>query len=884
MSRKQPETNTNSKNRSYFFSQMERKWDRHFQKKNPFKTDFQNTQKPKYYCLEMFPYPSGQLHMGHVRNYTIGDVIARYKRTQGFNVLHPIGWDAFGLPAENAAIEHNTHPAKWTFSNIETMRKQLSKFGFSYDWENEICTAKEEYYRWGQWFFLKLQKKGLVYKKKSDVNWCNLCNTVLANEQVEEGYCWRHGKERIVKKQLSQWYLKISEYAEELLEGHQLLKDSWPQNVITMQKNWIGKSEGAIVNFKFGEDDFPIYTTRPDTLFGVTYMAIAFDHPDLEKYITDKNKIETIRGFVEKCKSINQNEDYEKEGIFTGSMLKHPLTNEKIPLYIANFVLASYGTGAVMAVPAHDQRDFDFAKKYDLPIKIVIQNNQNNLSLNNLESAYTDNGVLVNSKQFTKTKNREAIEKIIAYLEENQLGKRKINYRLKDWLISRQRYWGNPIPVAYDDNDFVFLSEEDLPVKLPEDVEFKSKSNPLTTSLSFQNTTVDGKKVVRETDTMDTFTCSSWYFLRYLDPHNKNMPFSTDRANRWLPVDQYIGGVEHACMHLLYSRFYTKAIRDLGLIAKDEPFKKLLTQGMVVAPSYYSSKTRKYYHPDDLDNEKTKNKTLCPETGEQLIVKIEKMSKSKKNGIDPEKIIAQFGSDVTRLFILFAAPPEKDLEWNEKGLEGCQRFLLKFFRFAQNIIELDKNFPSSSSLEKENNKSIDLSKDGIAMRKSLHKVIKKMYQDIENNYQFNTAIAAMMTFVNEVGSLKINTAKDYKMALSNLNDFLTLLSLFAPFIVEEIKEKLNSKLEEEKIPHTQYVYDESFPKYNEKYLVEEELKLVLQINGKIRSQITVAKELDKNELLTKAKEDQRLQELLKNKTIIKEIIVPNKLINFVIKG
>jgi len=621
--------------KEYKPSEIEKKWQEKWQEKNVFKSENKVEGKQNYYTLEMFAYPSGKLHVGHLRNYAIGDAIARYKKMKGFNVLHPFGWDSFGLPAENAAIDNGAHPGQWTKANIDNMRRQLKLMGLSYDWDREISTYTPEYYKWNQLFFIEMYKKGLVYKKRSYVNWCPDCNTVLANEQVEDGKCWRHSKTDVIQKELSQWYLKITDYAEELLQGHEELKGHWPDKVLAMQKNWIGKSTGSEINFvldyKFDSNSqdkesnlnvgkIPVFTTRADTLFGVTYAVIAPEHPLVEEIILKENPSlkEAVDKMINEDKINRTAEDKEKEGMFTGLYVINPVNNEKVPLWIGNYVLMDYGTGAVMAVPAHDERDFFFAKKYNLPIRIVINpvdkdGNPEKIVVEDMEGAYTLNGILVNSDEFDGTKNTEAKIKITEKLEKEGKGKKTVNYRLHDWLISRQRYWGTPIPVIYDEDGNIHLEEkENLPVKLPTDIEFNGKGNPLETSEEFKNVILpNGKKGRRETDTMDTFVDSSWYYLRYLDSHNTEKPFEKANADSWTPVDQYIGGIEHAVMHLLYARFFHKALRDMGLVETNEPFKRLLTQGMVLGPSYYSQNERKFYFPKDVEIKDIKAFSNC---------------------------------------------------------------------------------------------------------------------------------------------------------------------------------------------------------------------------------------------------------------------------------
>ncbi|XP_060085875.1 leucine--tRNA ligase-like [Ylistrum balloti] len=816
----------------------------------------------------MYPYPSGDLHMGHVRNYSIGDVLARYKQLKGFNVLHPIGWDAFGLPAENASIEKKIHPAKWVFSNIDRMREQLQQLGFSYDWSKEVCTAQSDYYRWGQWIFLKFYEKGLFYRKKSAVFWDPVDKTVLAKEQVHEGVAWRSGAV-VERREIEQWYLKITDYAQELLDELDQM-GGWPERVKNMQRNWIGRSEGALINFTCQGKNFPIYTTRPDTLFGVSFMGIAFDHPDLLNYlIGNEDHHKKIKKFAEDCKKIDQNSDYVQEGIFTGSMIIHPYTQEKIPLYVTNFVLAEYGTGTIMGVPAHDERDFAFAKKYGLSIITVIKK-PSNLEVSD-NKAYTGEGMLCNSHPFNDLPNKEAIGKIIDDLEKKKLGERKVQYKLKDWLISRQRYWGNPIPMLKNENgEFIPEDFSNLPVILPLDIKFTSGINPLEKNQDFTQVKRDGKAYHRETDTMDTFTCSSWYFLRYLDPHNEEQPFKSDIANKMMPVDQYIGGIEHACMHLLYARFFHKALRDIGLLQSKEPFQRLLTQGMVVSPSYFSPKANKYFFQHELG----KNPKTCPETGVPLVIKMEKMSKSKNNGVDPLKMIDKYGADSVRLFILFAAPAEKTLEWNESGIEGCQRFILKLVRWSQMIFLLKNSVEGSTSSiqKKESHQIIE------ELNTLLDRTIAKVEDDIEK-FHFNTAISSLMIFINQASAKKINPHHLHD-ALEILRKFVTILSPFAPFICEEIYNKvLSKKGESEK----KSLKDSNWPHYKKNSLKLSVVVVPIQINGKVRGKIKTTADLDQEELVKLAMQEKNVRTWLTNKTIVKRIVIPNRLINFVIK-
>ena len=893
--------------KEYKPSEIEKKWQEKWQEKNVFKSENKVEGKQNYYTLEMFAYPSGKLHVGHLRNYAIGDAIARYKKMKGFNVLHPFGWDSFGLPAENAAIDNGAHPGQWTKANIDNMRRQLKLMGLSYDWDREISTYTPEYYKWNQLFFIEMYKKGLVYKKRSYVNWCPDCNTVLANEQVEDGKCWRHSKTDVIQKELSQWYLKITDYAEELLQGHEELKGHWPDKVLAMQKNWIGKSTGSEINFvldyKFdsnsqdkesnlnignnGEVIIPVFTTRADTLFGVTYAVIAPEHPLVEEIILKENPSlkEAVDKMINEDKINRTAEDKEKEGIFTGLYVINPVNNEKVPLWIGNYVLMDYGTGAVMAVPAHDERDFFFAKKYNLPVRIVINpvdkdGNSEKIVVEEMEGAYTLNGILVNSDEFDGTKNTEAKIKITEKLEKEGKGKKTVNYRLHDWLISRQRYWGTPIPVIYDEDGNIHLEEkENLPVKLPTDIEFNGKGNPLETSEEFKNVILpNGKKGRRETDTMDTFVDSSWYYLRYLDSHNTEKPFEKANADSWTPVDQYIGGIEHAVMHLLYARFFHKALRDMGLVETNEPFKRLLTQGMVLGPSYYSQNERKFYFPKDVEIKDTK--AFSKSTGEELTVKIEKMSKSKNNGVDPEEIVKEYGADPARVFTLFAAPPEKELEWNVNGLAGAYRFINRLFLIISDSFEFaDKN------AGKEDNYGIDLSKRSEKdeeIQKKLHQTVKKVTESIEDDFHFNTAIAAVMELLNDMTTYKQEvidkndiSTESKKIWKEVLDKVILLIAPFAPHIADELWEITGN---------TTFTFEEEWPTFEEELTKEHKMNLVVQINGKIRETIPAKIGLPKEEYEKLAFDSEKIKKAVEGKEIVKVIVVPNKLVNIVVKG
>ncbi len=862
----------------YPFKNIETKWQKEWEENGTFKVE-KRTDIPKFYCLEMYPYPSGKIHIGHMRNYSIGDVLARYKKMKGYNVLHPIGWDSFGLPAENAAIERGIHPARWTQSNISNMKSQLKRLGYSYDWDREVATYRPEYYRWNQWIFLQMYKKGLAYKKESDVNFCPSCNTVLANEQVENGCCWRCGKE-VILKSLSQWFLKITEYADELLECLDKMS-GWPERVKTMQNNWIGRSTGVLVNFKFDNEDFPIFTTRPDTIYGVTFMAIAPEHTLVEKIVIEADNKGELAAFVEKVKKEDKvkrsSEDYEKEGMFTGKYVTNPLNNEKVPLYIANFVLLEYGTGAIMGVPGHDQRDFEFAKSYELPIKIVIQNREGTLDLDTMTEAYIDDGVNVDSGPITGLPNREGIEKITSYIENEGMGKRTINYRLKDWLISRQRYWGTPIPVVYCEKcGIVPVPEEDLPVILPEDVVFTENDNPLKTSENFVNTVcpVCGIKARRETDTMDTFIDSSWYFERYCSPQEDSAPFSKNNTAYWMNVDQYIGGIEHAILHLLYARFFTKFLRDINLVNVDEPFERLLTQGMVTKETHYC-KNDGYIYPTEITGN-----DRCSKCGEEVeIGRIEKMSKSKKNVIDPDEIVKKYGADTARLFILFASPPEKDLEWSESGVEGAFRFLNRVYRLFQSA---DKHFKGSiEKLDAYYKKTLSDSECAGLERDILHvtfKTIKKVGEDIDVRFHLNTAISSIMEMVNYTYTISAESIEKnenillaYLFSLKILN---ILLSPFVPHISEEIWHRVGYKSNISKEP---------WPEYNEALTLQDNVTVVIQVNSKLRARMEVQRDTEEEVLKKTALQNERIRKYTEGKNIIKVIIVKNKLLNIVVK-
>ena len=823
----------------YFPQQIEKKWQKIWEEKNINATP-DESDKPKYYALSMFPYPSGRLHMGHVRNYTITDVIARYYRMNNYNVLHPIGWDSFGLPAENAAIKANSHPAIWTNKNIDYMRDQLKTLGLFYDWSREISTSTPEYYRWTQWLFLQLYKAGLAYKKEAAVNWCHKCATVLANEQVIDGKCWRCD-DVVEKKYLSQWFLKITDYAEELLQSIDDLK-GWPESVKIMQKNWIGKSKGAILKFKVAEVDgleIPVYTTRPDTVYGITYMVVAPEYKDIDKLTTPENKkaVEEYQSYARKASEIERlSTERTKTGVPLGTHVINPFTGDKVPLWTSDYVLIEYGTGAVMAVPAHDERDFAFAKKFNLPIKKVIENPSN--PSEELTEAYIDPGVLVNSQSFNGLENTKAKEEIIKYAEEKGFGKAKTQYRLRDWLISRQRYWGAPIPVVYCEHCGIQpVDEKDLPVLLPTDIDITVQGkSPIVTSPTFMKTTCPkcGGPATRETDTMDTFICSSWYYLRYVDPHNTEMPFSKDKVNYWLPVNQYVGGIEHAILHLLYSRFFTKALRDRGLLNFDEPFTNLLTQGMVLKDG-------------------------------------SKMSKSKGNTVDPDEIFKNYGADTARLFILSDSPPQRDLDWSDSGVDGCYKFLNRVWRLIyslKDVVSLNYKLPA---LE-------DMSEESENLLRETHIAIKKVSQDISHEFQFNTAISKIREFVNILYEYT-NSKKEYtdadKAVLSfAMESLIKLMSPIVPHITEEAWYDLGGK---------DSVHLSEWPKYDEKLAVTKSITVVIQVNGKLRDKLEVEPDLDKSILEKLALENDKAKAFMEGKQVVKVIVVPNRLVNIVVK-
>lgn len=831
---------------SYFPQEIEKKWQNIWDETNAFKTP-DISDKPKYYALSMFPYPSGKLHMGHVRNYTITDVIARFKKANGFNVLHPIGWDSFGLPAENAAMKHHVDPETWTDENIAYMKKQLKMLGLSYDWDREVTTCKPEYYKWTQWLFLQLYKKGLVYKKEAAVNWCNECGTVLANEQVIDGKCWRCDSV-VEKKYLSQWFIKITDYADVLLEDLDKLS-GWGDNVKTMQANWIGKSKGAIFKFPVidapnGEKiEVPVYTTRPDTVFGITYLVVAPEYKDIEKLTTpeNKDKVEEYRENARKMSEIERlSTERVKTGVPLGTHCKNPFNGEVFPLWTADYALVEYGTGAVMAVPTHDTRDFAFAKKYNMPMKVVIApENNTSLDASTMTEAYTEEGVLVNSGEFNGIKNTKAKKAITQWAVDKGFGEFKTQYRLRDWLISRQRYWGAPIPVVYCDKCGIQpVPENQLPVLLPKDVDFSVVGkSPITTSKTFKDTVcpVCGGHAVRETDTMDTFVCSSWYYLRYSDARNSEECFNKDKVNHWLPVDQYVGGIEHAILHLLYSRFFTKALRDCGLLDFDEPFKNLLTQGMVLKDG-------------------------------------SKMSKSKGNTVDPDEIFENYGADTARLFILSDSPPARDFDWSDAGVEGCYKFLNRVWRLIstnQDNISLDyPKFVAGSLKDKSNDDLV----------RTVHIAIKGITNDISNDFQFNTVISKYRELTNAIydwQAKKSDLTEEDKQVLSFA--VVSLIKLMSPVAVHLTEEAWHDLGGEKSI------HEEPWCEWDENLAKSSSITLVVQVNGKVKDKIEVDESLDQEEMKQVALNSEKVKTLTDGKTIVKTIVVPKKLVNIVVK-
>ena len=822
-------------NEKYNHIEIESKWQNYWEEHHSFKTVEDETKK-KYYVLEMFPYPSGKLHMGHVRNYSIGDVVARCLKMQGYNVLHPMGFDSFGLPAENAAIKHGVAPGKWTWENIAEMEVQLKQLGLAYDWEREVQTCSPDYYKWMQWIFIQFYKKGLAYKKENPVNWCPSCQTVLANEQVVDGCCERC-KSPVGKKNLSQWYFKITDYADRLLDNLDTL-EGWPTKVKVMQKNWIGKSIGAEIDFPIDNTDklLKVFTTRADTLFGVTYMVMAPEHPYVMDLVKGTEYEPAVLEYLDKVQHMNDIErtstTNEKTGVFIGHYAVNPVNGKKVPIFISDYVLMGYGTGAIMAVPAHDQRDFEFAQKFELDIIPVVDPGNDEIDVHNLTEAFAAEGTMMNSGKFDGMNNKEAIEAVINWLDEEGIGQKTVNYRLRDWLISRQRYWGTPIPMIYCEHcGWVPEKEENLPVMLPEDVEFTGTgASPLATSATFSDCTCPtcGAKAKRELDTMDTFLDSSWYFLRYCDPKNTEEAFNKKKVDYWMNVDQYIGGVEHAILHLMYARFFQMALYDLGLVSMEEPFKNLLTQGMV-------------------------NKDG------------RKMSKSLGNVVSPEEIITKYGADTARLFILFAAPPERELDWSDAGVEGSYRFLNRVWRLVYDFANAwqggDEAFEIKSAADKD-------------LNYVLNTTIKKVTEDVGGRFSFNTAISSIMELVNELYKYKELEGANQAFLKKAIETLVVILSPFTPHVCEEMWEGLG---------YTDSLQDVAWPAYDEKALVKDSVEIVVQINGKVKEKLNVANGLSREDLEKEALSDDKVKALIDGKNVVKVIAVPNKLVNIVIK-
>jgi leucyl-tRNA synthetase len=864
--------------RGYDFARIEAKWQRIWETQGAFAVG-EDGSRPKYYCLEMYPYPSGKIHMGHVRNYSIGDVVARYLTMRGFNVLHPMGWDAFGFPAENAAFEHGVHPAKWTYDNIAYMKSQLRRMGFSYDWAREVTCSDPSYYRWNQWFFLKLLDRGLAYRGRAPVNWCERCQSVLSNEQAEGGVCWRHTDTPVVQRELEQWFLKITAYVEELLGDLETLT-GWPERVRVMQRNWIGRSVGAEVDFPLADGgSLRIFTTRPDTLFGATFMVLAPEHPLALGLSAGTSQESPVRDFVARVQRADRaartDATVEKEGVFTGAYAVNPMTRERIPIWVANFVLMEYGTGAIMAVPAHDQRDFDFATKYALPIRVVIHPAGPDLATGTpLEAAYDGEGSMVNSGAFSGLPTQEGKLAVCQFLEEQGIGKRAVNYRIRDWLISRQRYWGTPIPILYCDGcGIVPVPERDLPVILPPDVAITmTGGSPLLRVEAFVRTICPtcGRPARRETDTMDTFVDSSWYFLRFASPHETSRPLDPAKVQYWMPVDQYIGGIEHAVLHLLYARFFTKVCRDLCLTTVSEPFANLLTQGMVCKESFRCPE-HGYRLPSEVD--KQGRCTACQRPVE--IGRIEKMSKSKRNVVDPDDLLDRYGADTLRLFSLFAAPPEKDLEWSDEGVQGAFRFLTRVWRLVED------HAPTVQAAR-------DLAWDGRvhpeavrALRRATHQAIVRVTRDLEDAFHFNTALAALMQLQNVLTRVQDDLAagssgNDRVLAFAEgVRALVTMLAPFAPHLAEELWETLG---------HRESVFRQPWPAADEALAQAETVEVVVQVNGKVRSRQRVSRGTAEARLREAALQDPRIQPWTAGKAVHKVIVIPDKLVNIVVSS
>jgi leucyl-tRNA synthetase len=864
--------------RGYDFGAIEKKWQGIWDERRTFAVT-EDPSRPKYYCLEMYPYPSGKIHMGHVRNYSIGDVVARYLSMRGYNVLHPMGWDAFGFPAENAAFEHGIHPAKWTRDNIAYMKSQLRRMGFSYDWDREVTCCEPAYYRWNQWFFLQMLERGLAYQKTAPVNWCERCQSVLSNEQAEGGVCWRHGDTPVVQRELRQWFFRITAYVEELLRDLETLP-GWPERVRTMQRNWIGKSVGAEVDFALERGgSIRIFTTRPDTLYGATFMVLAPEHPLTLDLSAGTPQAAAVAAFVERMRRAERTARTEattdKEGVFTGAYAINPLTRERIPIWVANFILMEYGTGAIMAVPAHDQRDFDMARKYQLPIRVVIQPAGEALRDGaSLEAAFDGDGRMVNSDRFTGMTNQEGLLAVCDHLEEQGTGTRAVNYRIRDWLVSRQRYWGTPIPVIYCDAcGVVPVPERDLPVILPQDVAITmSGGSPLARVESFAQAACPtcGRPGRRETDTMDTFVDSSWYFLRFTSPHADSRPLDATTVRHWMPVDQYIGGIEHAVLHLLYARFFTKVCRDLGLSPVGEPFTNLLTQGMVCKESHRCP-THGYRLPGEVDKAGRCRECQAPvEVG-----RTEKMSKSKKNVVDPDDLLTDYGADTIRLFSLFAAPPEKDLEWSDDGVQGSFRFLQRVWRLVEERAPLLRAAQGGRWAAGDPDEEVRL------LRRATHQTIARVTRDLEDSFHFNTALAALMELQNTLGRFQdrvsaASPADPRVLAFAEgVRVLLTLLAPFAPHMAEELWEMLGQPAS---------IFREAWPTADPALVLEERVEVVVQVNGKLRARLEVARGYAEEPLKALALAEPRVQPWIEGRAVRKVVVIPDRLVNIVVAG
>lgn len=835
---------------TYEFAAIEQKWQKRWEQQQLYRVT-EDDSRPKYYCLEMFPYPSGQLHMGHVRNYAIGDVVARFKRMRGFNVLHPMGWDAFGLPAENAAIEHGVHPATWTKQNIEEMRKQLQRLGVSYDWSREISSHHPNYYRWTQWLFLQFYKRGLAYRAHSSVNWCPDCATVLANEQVVQDRCERCDA-LVEQRDLEQWFFRITEYADRLLADLEELQ-GWPERVKTMQHNWIGKSYGAEIQFPIegADESLAVFTTRPDTIYGATYMVIAPEHPLVPKLTEKAADKDAVKRFIEKVGRQTEQErsadDVDKTGIFTGSYCINPFTDERIPIWIGDYVLMGYGTGAIMAVPAHDERDLAFARKYDLPVRVVIApEGEAPVAGDELAEAYVEDGVMVNSGSYDGTPNEAGMQRIMDDVESRGIGTRQVQYRLRDWLISRQRYWGCPIPIVYcDECGVVPVPEDELPVVLPEDVEFSPTGGSplLDDDFAATNCPACGSAARRETDTMDTFVDSTWYFLRFTDPHNDEAPFAKDKADYWMPVDQYIGGVEHAILHLMYARFFQMVLSDMGLVAAPQPFANLLTQGMVLKDGA-------------------------------------KMSKSLGNTVDPNEIIDRFGADTARLFSLFTAPPERDLEWSDAGVEGSYRFLNRVWRLVNEMHETLGDTAPSGAAEAGNSAGVGLGEAAETLQRTMHKTVQRVTTDVEDRFHFNTAISAIMEYVNEFYRYKDAVAADARteaeaeLVARGLRKLVLLVAPFAPHVAEQLWHTLG---------HDDSVHTQAWPTFDPDLVRTDEVEIAVQVNGRVRDRLVIAADASEEEMEAGALALDKVQQFVGDKQIVRVIVVPGRLVNVVVR-